>query len=66
MTKQNTDRTGYRGLIQLFICILVISLIWTTLLPIMGEIDSVKAWIEPLRTRGINPAGMYYTDVYER
>lgn len=40
-------------------------IVWTMLLPLVGEMETVKRWIDPLRQRGINPAGMYYTDVFE-
>jgi hypothetical protein len=45
--------------------ILVLLVTWIVLLPLLGETTIVRQWIEPLRDQGINPSGMYYTDVFE-
>jgi hypothetical protein len=39
--------------------------VWVIVLPSIGRMASVKQWIGPLRQQGINPSGLYYTDVFE-
>jgi len=51
--------------IQLVSAVIIFAGIWGVLLPRIGRMTSVKEWIEPLRKQGINPSGLYYTDVFE-
>jgi hypothetical protein len=53
------------GLLKLATVMLIAVFVWGKLLPAIGQTEAVKQWIEPLRVQGINPAGMYYTDVFD-
>lgn len=65
MTNPTTQKNRWLGIAQLIVCTAIGAIVWTMLLPLVGELETVKRWIDPLRQRGINPAGMYYTDVFE-
>ena len=58
------ERTAPRPL-RLIAFVVVLTVTWLYVLPKIGGTNAVKNWIEPLRDRGINPSGMYYTDVFE-
>ncbi len=51
--------------IQLALMVLVMLCVWCGLLPAIGRTRVVKQWIEPLRQQGINPAALYYTEVFD-
>jgi hypothetical protein len=65
MRMLTTGKEPWRGSVQLLVCFLLGIIIWTKLLPLVGEMGTVKKWIDPLREQGINPSAMYYTDVFE-
>lgn len=59
------NKKTWCGIAQLLVCFLLGIVIWIKLLPLVGEMETVKKWIAPLRKQGINPSAMYYTDVFE-
>ncbi len=54
-----------RGWLQLTACCVGIVAIWGWLLPAIGSRTDVRASIERMNARGINPGAIFYTDVYQ-
>ncbi len=54
-----------RGWLRLAACCVGIVAIWGWLLPAIGSHADVRASIERMNARGINPGAIFYTDVYQ-
>ncbi len=52
-----------KGWSSLCLGVSVILVVWTLVLPWIGSRQSVRAQIEYLDRRGIDPAALYYTDL---
>ena len=48
---------------RLVVVVAVIALMWLIVLPIVGEMDSMKSAIDAREARGIDTGAMFYTDL---
>jgi len=64
----NADSCGgdaFRGTSILVAIVLITASVWGWLLPMLGNVESMRVRIESTERRGINPAAIYYTDVFD-
>ncbi|HBJ38004.1 MAG TPA: hypothetical protein DDZ51_25255 [Planctomycetaceae bacterium] len=54
------------GIIGLSATVLVIVSVWGWVLPMVGNRPTIRQSIENTQRLGINPAAVFYTDVYEK
>jgi hypothetical protein len=52
-----------KGWLSLGLAVLVIAIVWSVVLPWLGTQPAVRARIELLDRRGIDPAALFYTDL---
>jgi hypothetical protein len=41
---------------------LAVLILWTVILPSLGRLPRVDAYIQSMQTRGINPSALFYTE----
>ncbi len=54
-----------RGVVGLTAAIIVILSVWGWALPMIGNVQTIRRSIDNTQRMGINPAAIFYTDVYE-
>jgi len=54
-----------RGVCGLAAIVLVIFFVWGWVLPLIGNTPTIRTSIETTERLGINPAAIFYTDVFE-
>ena len=63
MTDAAAPIAQVRGVIQLAIAIVVISVVWLVLLPQLSSRPETAAYLRQLDQQGIDPSAMYYTEL---
>ena len=64
--RQVANRAGInRGVCGLSAIVLVIVSVWGWVLPMIGNAPTIRTSIERNERLGINPAAIFYTDVFE-
>ncbi len=58
------SRGRFKRAARLAVVCLLFGMVWGQLLPMIGQWTVVREWIDPLKAEGINPDGLYYTDVF--
>jgi len=56
---------GFYGTAILLAILLATASVWGWILPMIGNVESMRFRIESTERRGINPAAIYYTDVFD-
>jgi len=64
--EQSTRRPNAAGPLCLMLCVLMIVSVWGWVLPTIGNAPTIRRSIENTQRMGINPAAIFYTDVYEK
>lgn len=54
-----------RGVVGLTVAIIIILSVWGWVLPTIGNVPTIRRSIDNTQRMGINPAAIFYTDVYE-
>ncbi|MEQ9406193.1 MAG: hypothetical protein RIK87_00645 [Fuerstiella sp.] len=63
VTSTGVTSTGRSGILVLAMLLCVIGLIWLIVLPHMAQQPQMKAHLNWLNARGIDPSAMYYTEL---
>lgn len=62
----NQRPASIRGPLCLMLCVITILSVWGWALPTIGNAPTIRRSIENTQRMGINPAAIFYTDVYEK
>jgi hypothetical protein len=63
--RQATSGRLNHGLARLLAFVFVILSVWGWVLPLIGNAPTIRRSIDNAERMGINPAAVFYTDVYE-